>query len=144
MLAKNIEIMIIATLENHIYKFGNEIRRHKEGGPIVLALTGEIADCYMINWDKEYLKKIKSIEIDPALYERFKDDITIVIRALEAGTRFKDGLLVVDLEKKITDGDKTDEEITMGVIQEVTDSVDNMIKFTVDYPGNYKSGTFPV
>ena len=55
-------------------------------------------------------------------------------RALEAGTKFKDGLLIVDLEKKIT----------MGVIQEVTDSVDNMIKFTVDYPGNYKSGKFPV
>ena len=78
------------------------------------------------------------------MYERFKDDVTIVIRALEAGTKFKDGLLIVDLEKKITDGDKTDEEITMGVIQEVTDSVDNMIKFTVDYPGNYKSGKFPV
>ena len=144
MLAKSIEIMIIATLENHIYKFGNEIRRQKEGGPIGLAITGEIADCYMLNWDKEFLKKMKALEIDPALYERFKDDITIVLRALEAGTKFKDGVLVVDLEKKITDKEKTDEEITMEVVREIADSVDNMIKFTVDYPGNYKSGKFPV
>ena len=144
MLAKSIEIMIIATLENHIYKFGNEIRRQREGGPIGLAITGEIADCYMLNWDKEFLKKMKALKIEPALYERFKDDITILLRAVEAGTKFKDGELVNDPEKKITDEGKTDEEITMEVVREVADSVDEMIKFTVDYPGNHKSGKMPV
>ena len=32
----------------------------------------------------------------------------------------------------------------MEVVREVADSVDEMIKFTVDYPGNYKIGKFPV
>ena len=144
MLAKSIEIMIIATLENHIYKFGNEIRRQREGGPIGLAITGEIADCYMLNWDKEFLKKMKTLKMDPALYERFKDDITIVLKALEAGTVFKNGILEVDQEKKISDAEKSDEVITMEVVREVADSVDEMIKFTVDYPGNHKSGKMPV
>ena len=144
MLAKSIEIMIIATLENHIYKFGNEIRRQREGGPIGLAITGELADCYMLNWDKEFLKKMKTLKMDPALYERFKDDITIVLKALEAGTVFKNGILEVDQEKKISDAEKSDEEITMEVVREVADSVDEMIKFTVDYPGNHKSGKMPV
>ena len=144
MLGKSIEIMIIATLENHIYKFGDEIRRQKEGGPIGLSITGEIADCYMLNWDKEFLKKMKSLNMNPALYERFKDDITIVLRALEAGTKFEDGVLTVDMEKKVADEQKTDEEITMEVVREVADSIDEMIKFTVDYPGNHKSGKMPV
>ena len=63
MLSKSVEIMIITSLENHVYKFGNEIRRQKEGWPIGLALTGEIAECYMINWDKLFLKKLKSLGI---------------------------------------------------------------------------------
>ena len=121
-----------------------EIRRQREGGPIGLAITGEIADCYMLNWDKEFLKKMKTLKIDPALYERFKDDITIVLKALEAGTKFTDGVLIVDQEKKILDEGKTDEEITMEVVREVADSVDEMIKFTIDYPGNHKSGKMPV
>ena len=144
MLGKSIEIMIIATLENHIYKFGDEIRRQKEGGPIGLSITGEIADCYMLNWDKEFLKKMKSLNMNPALYERFKDDITIVLRALEAGTKFEDGVLTVDMKKKVADEQKTDEEITMEVVRGVADSIDEMIKFTVDYPGNHKSGKMPV
>ena len=144
MLAKSVEIMIIATMENHVYRFGNEIRRQKEGGPIGLALTGEIAYCYMINWDQKFLEKLKSLGIDPALYERFKDDITILIKCLEGGTKFENGSLVMDIEKKAIDEEKTDEEITMTVIRDIAESVDDMIKFTFDYPGNHKSGKMPV
>ena len=122
MLAKSVEIMIIATLENHIYKFGNEIRRQNEGGPIGLALTGEIADCYMINWDKRFLEILKSLNINPALYERFKDDITILIKSLEAGLKFENGSLVMDPEKKILDAKKSDEEITMEVMKDIAES----------------------
>ena len=144
MLAKSVEIMIIATLENHIYMFGNEIRRQTEGGPIGLALTGEIADCYMINWDKRFLEILKTLEISPALYERFKDDITIVVKSLEAGMKFEDGSLVNDPEKKIIDAEKTDEEITMEVIKDIAESVDDMVNFTVDYPENHESGKLSI
>ena len=144
MLAKSVEIMIIATLENHIYMFGNEIRRQTEGGPIGLALTGEIADCYMINWDKRFLEILKTLEISPALYERFKDDITIVVKSLEAGMKFENGSLVKDPEKKIIDAEKSDEEITMEIIKDIAESVDEMIEFTFDFPGNHKSRKMPV
>ena len=136
--------MIVATLENHIYRFGQEIRRQREGGPIGLALTGEIADCYMINWDRQFLEKLKSLGITPALYERFKDDITILLKCLEAGTKFENGILKMDLEKKMIDEENSDEEITMGIIKDIADSVDDMIKFTVDYPSNHDGGKMPV
>ena len=143
-LVKCIEIMIISSLENHVYKFGDQIRKQSKGGPIGLALTGEIAECYMINWDKEFLERLKSVDMNPAIYERFKDDITVVVESLEAGTRWKDGALIVDLEKKNDDEGRTDEEITMEVFKDIAESIDDMISFTVDYPGNHKNGKMPV
>ena len=136
--------MIIVTMENHVYRFGNEIRRQREGGPIGLSLTGEIADCYMINWDRQFLEKLKSLGIDPAIYERFKDDITILVKCLEAGLKFEHGSLIMDLEKQKVDQEKSDEEITMAIIKDIAESVDKMLEFTVDYPGNHKSKKMPV
>ena len=82
--------------------------------------------------------------IDPALYERFKDDITLIIKCLKAGIKFENDSLVMDLEKKVIDEEKTDEEITMTVIKDIAESVDDMIKFTFDHPGNHESGKMPV
>ena len=144
MLAKSIEIMIIITLENHVYKFGNEIRRQREGGPIGLSLTGEIADCYMIHWDKQFLKKLEQFGIEVFVYERFKDDITIVVESLEEGTKYENSSLINDSEKRINDEDKSDEEITMNVLRDIADSMDNMLQFTIDFPNNNKSGKIPI
>ena len=47
--------------------------------------------------------------------------------------------LIVDPEKAKNDAEKNEEEITMEVIRDIADSMDDMIKFTVDYPGNHKS-----
>ena len=54
MFGKAFEIMLVTCLENHIYQFNNQIRIQAQGGPIGLKLTGEIADCLMIDWDKQY------------------------------------------------------------------------------------------
>ena len=139
MLAKSVEIMIIQTLENHVYKFGNQIRRQNEGGPIGLALTGEIAD-----WDKEYLKKLAAAGINPGIYERFKDDITILLESVEPGVKFDGEKLFIDNEKKLLDEQKSDEEITMEIVKEIANSVDDMTKFTVDYPSNHECGKMPI
>ena len=50
----------------------------------------------MIYWDREFLSKLNSFGIVPALYERFKDDITIVTKSLAAGTKWQEGVLIVD------------------------------------------------
>ena len=59
----------------------------------------------MIYWDREFLSKLNSFGIVPALYERFKDDITIVTKSLEAGTKWQEGVLIV-AEKAINDAEK--------------------------------------
>ena len=58
MIGKVIEMLIIAGMTNHVYRFNNQIRIQVNGGPIGLSLTGQVADCYMIDWDSKYLKRL--------------------------------------------------------------------------------------
>ena len=131
-------------MKNHVYRFDNQLRVQANGGPIGLALTGEVAECYMMNWDKKFLRKTKDIGIEIDLYSRFKDDILISATDIEKGTRLVNGNLVLQEEKKIEDKDKTDEGFTMEIIQQVANEVDPMIKFTVDVPSNHKDNKLPV
>ena len=100
MFGKALEIMLTSCMNNHIYLFENNTRIQKQGGPIGLKLTGEIADCLMIDWDQQLLRKLKEYEITPELYTRFKDDIEIAMDSLEKGCKLVDGKIIVDENKK--------------------------------------------
>ena len=119
------------------YNFGNEIRVQKKGGPIGLSLTGDIAECVMIHWDKKFLTELKKVGINLPLYKRFKDDITLLVEALQKGTIFEGGKLTINEDKKITDNKKNDEEVTMEIIKEIANQIDPMIQFTIDIPSNH-------
>jgi hypothetical protein len=144
MLGKAIEILIVTTTVNHVYKFGNEYRIQAKGGPIGLRCTGEMADCFMVNWDKQLLMKLKNLGIEPEVYERFKDDIDVVTESLEKGSKFLDGRIVIDEEKKIIDEGKSDSKVTMEVIKEIAESIDPMIKLTIDTPCNYEDDAIAI
>ena len=40
--------------------------------------------------------------------------------------------------------DQISEWATMEVIKDIAESIDDMVKFTVDYPGNHKSTKLPI
>ena len=128
------EILVISCMKNHVYRFGNKIRIQSDGGPIGLALTGEIADCFMIKWDKKVLQKCRDVGIQISTYSRFKDDIFVSAASLENGTKFVDGKLIIDEEKNVEDEGKADDDITMEIIRQVSEDVDPMIKLTIDVP----------
>ena len=86
--------MALAGMENHVYKFENIIRKQKSGGPIGLSLTGDIADCYLIGWDKKFREKLKVLRIEEMLYDRYKDDITIMADSIEKGSRFENDKII--------------------------------------------------
>ena len=129
---------------NHVYQFENKTRVQNKGGPIGLKLTGEIADCLMIYWDQKLLQKLKNLEIIPEVYTRFKDDITIVTESLEKGSTLKNDKIEIDKEKLITDENKSDSKLTMEIIQEVAQTINPMIKLTIETPCNFKNGKMPV
>ena len=98
----------------------------------------------MINWNLKFLHKLKSVEIVPEIYTRFKDDITIVTESLERGSTFENNKIIVDGEKKIDDASKSDSKVTMEVIQELAQSINPMIKLTTETPCNFKDGKIPI
>ena len=100
---KALEILLITCMNNHIYQFNNETRVQNKGGPIGLKLTGEIADCLMLDWDKKLLAELKKLEMIPELCTRFKDDISIAIETLEKGSKIVQDKIVIDEAKKISD-----------------------------------------
>ena len=99
-----------------------------------MALTGEVADCYMLNWDRKFLEKLKTIGIEPLVYSRLKDDILIALEPLEKGTKYMEGKLINDAEKKVEDEHKSDTKMTMEVLKDVAEAVDPLLKFTIDTP----------
>ena len=135
--------MIRTGMENHVYRFHNKLRIQKTGGPIGLALTGEVADCYILNWDKKFLTKLETLGMVPLVYSRLKDDILIAIEALEKGTKYVEGHLIIDDIKKLEDEDETDTKVTMKVLKDVAESIDSMLKFTIDTPCSYSDGKMP-
>ena len=145
MFGKALQIMLNLCMSNHLYQFENKYRKQKKGGPIGLKLTGEIADCLMLNWDKKLIEKLTDLKMKPEVYTRFKDDIEIVIESLEKGSKLtEDGKIVVDVYKKIVDEEKSDSKVTMEVIQQVANSVNPMIQLTVETPCNFENGMLPV
>ena len=66
-------------MNNHIYQFKNQTRVQSKGGHIGLKLTGEIADCLMIHWDKQLLVELEKCGIVQEIYTRFKDDIHSIL-----------------------------------------------------------------
>ena len=144
MFGKALEIMLIVCMNNHVYQFENVTRLQKQGGPIGLRLTGEIADCLMINWDKKLLAKLQSHKMVPELYTRFKDDIAIVVESLEKGSTLKEDKITVDEKKKVEDKEIDDTKITMDIVQTLANSINPMIKLTVETPSNYPEGKLPV
>ena len=144
MFGKALEIMLVLCLDNHCYQFDNKVRVQAKGGPIGLKLTGEIADCIMIDWDKKFLAELRKLDLVPEIYTRFKDDVTIAIEALEKGSKIEIGEIVVNQAKKEVDEKKSDEKVTMEIIQGVANSIESMTQFTIETPCNFTDRKLPV
>ena len=98
-----------------------------------------------MTWDQKLLEKLKKFKMIPDIYTRFKDDIEIVIESLEKGSKLtEDGTIEVDETKKEIDEGKSDSKVTMEIVQIVANSINPMIKLTVETPCNFKDGKMPV
>ena len=144
LLGKVVEMLIIAGMTNHVYRFKNSIRIQMNGGPIGLSLTGQVADCFMIDWEQKYMKTLEKYNLKPVLYTRFKDDILMAIKRIENGTKLNEGKLVIDETKKMEDETKNGSRKTFEVLKEIAEEVDPMLKFTIDTPDKQKDDKIAV
>ena len=92
----------------------------------------------MIKWDKRFLQKCTEVGVSVTMYSRFKDDIFISALDVEKGTKLEDGKLIVDMQKKTQDENKSDDDVTMEVVRQVAESLDPNLKFEIDVPSYHE------
>ena len=51
-------IAVTFVMKNHVYVLNKQIRKQSTGGPIGLALTGDVANVFMCWWDEELMKRL--------------------------------------------------------------------------------------
>ena len=76
-LAESLSIGVYFTMKNHLYSFNGEMRRQEKGGPIGLALKGDVAQIAW--WDKHLIEKLEATSMKVLPYTRYVDDIILVV-----------------------------------------------------------------
>ena len=122
-LARSLE----ATLNNHIFCFENKSSRQKKGGAIGAGIALDVANIFMLWWDRQLKKKLQDEGIKVRMYSRYVDDINIVCEA-------------IDMKVEREEADET----TIKSIQKIAKKIHKSIQVTVDYPSNHENRRMPV
>ena len=131
------------TMSNHFYIHKGNIFKQSKGGAIGSELTGEVSKLYMILWDKKYLKKLKTLGINPKLYVRYVDDTLIVVDSIQKGWRYVKNNLVWSQIQEDEDMDTEDDSRTFSILKDIADSIDKDIQWELDTPSNHDDRKLP-
>ena len=137
--------LINISMKNHIYEFKNKSRLQSEGGATGYDETGELADLYMLWLDLKFIEKLKHLNIFIDLFARFKDDCNVISEGIPLNLDYdpiQDKLVVIS--PLSTDQSISAENHTAKVLNKIADSIDGMIAFTYDVPGNHNDGYLSV
>ena len=129
-------------MKNHVYNFNGELRKQKEGRAIGIDITGEIAKIFMTWWDKQLLLRLNELNINPFLYKRYVDDISIGVHAIEEGYEYVEGGL-----NRLEEGEMNNiprDQRTFDIIRKIGDDIHKSIQLTADVPSNYSDGRVPI
>ena len=75
-------------MKNHFFMIGGNLFRQKDGSPIGVDISVEIASLVMLRWDDKFLNKIKKLGLKIDLYKRYVDDILILMKEINPGWYF--------------------------------------------------------
>ncbi len=143
MLTECIRISLKLVMRNHIYVFENEIRKQTSGGAIGLALTGTLAQIFMMWWDREFLRRAECAGLQVRMYKRYVDDIDPVLLETPLGADLKDGKIIIDDAQVVNDMNIAADARAMRLVKLVGESIHNSIKLETEYPSKYEDGKMP-
>ena len=130
MIAEAITIAVEFVMRNHMYTFSGQLRRQARGGPIGLALTGDVAQVFMCWWDGEFIRRMEEAGIDVILYKRLVDDVNLVLKRL--------GVAREEM------GDGPEDEKNMRMVQRIANGIHKSIEVTADYPSRNEDKKVPI
>ena len=74
----------------------------------------------------------------------FVDDVNGTFQPVGVGMEFVDGELRYNTNKAIADEEINEDERTMKIVRDIANSIDSMIKMTIDYPTNHADLKVPM
>ena len=128
LLVKAFEVALKLVMKNHIYVFNNECFKQLNGGAIRVSIAGDVANLFMVWWDKELKIPLTSEQIILPLYSRYVDDGNIAVKYNHQNS----------MEEIEVDNEKTEKEI-MEKIKIIANSIHPSISVKVDYPSNHQT-----
>ena len=96
-------------MQNHFYTYDNVIRKQTKGGAIGLKLTEKLGRFLMKRHDKKYKQLLKKLDIQQEIFDRYVDDETEGLAAIDPGVRFENGKLVRNEDEVEEDEEKAED-----------------------------------
>ena len=132
MVTKAIEMV----MSSHFYRVGDRIYRQRKGGAIGMRLTGVVARCYMLWWDKKLSAKLVEAGVRERMRSRYVDDGNMYAERVEKGWRWEErtGRMRYCEEWAEEEEEMEDDEKTMIEVKRIGESISRAIKLTIDTP----------
>lgn len=144
MIAEALKIVLTTIMKNHVYIFNKELRIQKEGGPIGIDLTGELAQIFMSWWDRTLIQKMHDLNWNLMLYERYVDDIAICVNSTEPGIVYKDNEVIMDENLRENEKHIPEDQRTFTIIKYIGENIHESIKLETDVPSNHDDQKLPL
>ena len=108
------------------------MRRQSKGGPIGLDLTGDLAQIFMMWWERKYLEKLEQLDIRVPLYTRYVDDIIMMA-------------FTVNIMKRITlNEDETPDNQSMEFLKTTGNKIHKSIELEHESRSMHEDNKIPV
>ena len=144
LLVEAIRIVLKVILTTHAYKFNGIMKVQMKGGPIGMEITGVIAQIFMVWWDGCLRNKAEEVGLEIVLYERYVDDIDIIMKRTEKGQRYENRTLIQSEQTRKEDEGIRDDERTMKIFKIIGESIHTSIKLEIDYPSKRNDEKIPI
>ena len=129
LLMKAFEVALKLVMKNHVYTFNKECFKQLKGGTIGVSIAGDVANLFVVWWDRELKIRLEHEGIILKLYSRYVDDGNIVIKSEPNLNEYNNK----QKEKKI-----------MEKVKDVANSIHKSISVKIDYPSNHGNQRLPI
>ena len=130
---KAFQVALKLVMNNHVYTFNREYFKQMHGGAIGVSIARDVANLFMVWWDRELKVRLTSEQIILELYSRYVDDGNIAVKCKDQSSIDESE---VDKEAK--------ERRIMERIKLIANSIHKSISVKVDYPSNHPNKRLPI
>ena len=131
-MSKVVGIMVRATMDNHYYKWDQDIKRQVTGGGIGLRGTGSVSRVVMDRWLLMFGSTLRSNGVRIRMLKKYVDDVLLVCNNLRLGSRWHQGNICFSelWEQEDIQTGKTREQVTLNVMTKIASTQVSFLKFT--------------